>query len=107
MPIPKTYKEQDSCLNCLHRFVWSEWDERLEYYCTQDGEKRPPCGSILLEEDFTKIINPHHLLKPIRDDKALGRELIALDETWQKWAEAHKVKANGICSNHKKDKNSS
>ena len=92
--IPETYKTQSACVNCRHVFTFGEFDCGDVLYCHQDGSDRPICGSVLMDEDFT------------RDDKEYpGREepfenfCIGV-ERWQAWSRGREVAANGICDQH-------
>ena len=77
------YYEQDGCHNCMHSFVFQEWDDLDTYYCMQDGVSRPLCGSSFLNEtrDFTH-----------------NNKWQAQYDAWRKWSEKRECAAWGMCS---------
>ena len=103
--IPTTYKRQDGCYNCKHVFVQIECDESGLYFCTQDGKKRPPCGSSCMRgESF----GDHYKSKPknikygsMEYDRHT-KSMLKFMDTWDNWSQTHAVSACGICKIHVK-----
>lgn len=83
MKLSASYKVQNGCHNCVHRFCYEEYDEGRAYYCTFNAPARPLCGSVLLEE--------HGRLGTRKVDY----------EAWWSWEEGRKTQEAGICDNHK------
>ena len=59
MPLPLWYKIQDGCWNCQHVFRHTDFEEGSDYYCCEDGTKRPLCDSHLLGEDHYSFLKTH------------------------------------------------
>ena len=74
------YRLQKACANCVHIFLWEEYDCYPKIHCTLGAPERPWCGSVLLNE-------PAH--KPEYNEKA-----------WLEWSENRAVNANGICDDY-------
>ena len=75
--LPPTYRTQNGCWNCRHRYEYLDHDTTTvngDYYCTVDGTERPHSGSVALEP-------------------AEGFDA----EKWSKWAITHYVQPAGIC----------
>ena len=84
----KNIKDQDGCHDCKYVFVFDEYDQGYEYYCTYDAPKRPLCMSVSMDEcpdlDNNKKYNEAH-------------------DAWNAWSKNRKVNAWSICSNYEKD----
>jgi hypothetical protein len=59
-------------------FIQSDYDSD-EYFCTEDGEERPLCGSVAMNEH--------------EDDFDFNK--------WMDWSDKHHVSARGICDSFK------
>lgn len=99
--LPKTYKSLDGCWNCIHVFVYYEYDDGARFYCTQDGEKRPLCGSIAMDEDFGAVLESIGIKI---EDKNHDIEYSKLMDDWEKWEKIHGVNESGICDEYVKSK---
>lgn len=82
---PESYREQYACVNCMHVFKRTEYDDPPEYYCTLNAPKRPLCMSVSMDE---------HLLR------SAPRQVDAGFETWDLWSDGRGVEAFGICDEH-------
>lgn len=87
--ISESYKIQDGCWNCRFSFCKEEYDDRPQYFCCADGEKRPPCGSVQMggKERWGKRF----------DDPKIRTGMRA----WDKWSENREVAQSGKCDRYK------
>jgi hypothetical protein len=82
---PHSYREQKCCGTC--RFVFEDWDYDgpLDYYCHQDGSKRPRSGNPSPKEEWPS-----------------GRGIQKmLSVAWNRWAKPRKVEFHGVCDEWK------
>ena len=84
-------KEQDGCHNCKHVFIFEEYDEGDEYFCTLNAPARPKCGSV-----FMSGKNPEE--KWSRDKETRYKER----DDWEEWRRGKEVKAWSICDDFEK-----
>jgi hypothetical protein len=82
----KNYRIQNACVNCKHVFVWNEYDDERQFYCTLNAPPRPRCGSVLFEEEFS----------------GSGKYDSEASDAWLKWSENRRVEAQGICEGYEK-----
>ena len=101
MPLPLWYKIQDGCWNCQHVFRHTDFEEGSDYYCCEDGTKRPLCDSHLLGEDHYSFLKTHGFPKDTPAE-ILAAEYGKLQNLWNKWAKEHFVSYAGVCSSHEK-----
>lgn len=81
-----TYREQPGCHSCRHRFLYYEWDEDDEYFCTLNASPRPKCDSTAMgPEERWGAINPH------------PENPTYVVTAWEAWRKAHAVQPWGIC----------
>ena len=83
----KNYRCQDGCYNCKHVFVFKEYDQGYEYYCTYNAPERPLCMSVAMDEC------------PNLDS---SKKFEKLCRAWDKWSEGRRVNSVGICSYYEK-----
>ena len=84
----KNYRNQPSCVECVHVFMLEEYDTGPEYFCHSDGSVRPPCCSVRMGEwDSTESDDA----EPSQYDK------------WREWSEHRQVTERGICDFYQKD----
>ena len=81
--LPASYRVQDGCESCIHAFGKGEHDEPTQFYCTLNAPKRPPCGSVAMNESCFDNV---------------GYD----SDAWMKWAEGRAVWERGICDSHEK-----
>lgn len=83
----KNYKLQNGCHNCVHRFEFIEYDQRMELFCTLDAPKRPKCNSVALGEIHARY------------DAAMYNEAVLDDDykKWDEWSESRAVQPAGKC----------
>jgi hypothetical protein len=82
--MPESYKPQNGCHNCKHKFVMTEWDEPPELFCHIDNSERPLCGSVAMDET------------PRPFSKKQQKE-------WDLWAAQHYVEPWGSCEEWTKE----
>lgn len=87
MPKNYNYRVQDACPYCEHCIPIWDWESPDTWYCGLNAPKRPPCGSVGMNESF--------YLK----DK--GTEGYTFND-WLDWAEDRGVSDQGICDCFKK-----
>ena len=84
----KNYWVVDSCLNCHHVFVKSEYEEGHEYFCNKNKDRPKRCGSVCMHECFMDLDN----------DLEWDREA---EKDWNQWAYEHRVASNGRCDDYR------
>jgi len=84
MSKPKSYIEQEGCHSCEHCFCMVTCDDGNVYFCDIEGEDRPPCGSVAMDEDFCR-------------GKSMDEIGAALD-AWDTWENGKLVIAWGRCN---------
>ena len=82
--IPKSYRIINTCQNCAHVFIFTEYDEPTELFCTLNAETRPKCCSVLMGIDEEVTGNPDEWHLQTRE--------------WREWSEDKEVAANGVCN---------
>jgi len=85
----KGFKQQDSCLNCVHCLFINEYDEGHDLYCNIDKSERPPSGSVFEGESF------YHDRNDCENDYAGVR---LLQKKWDEWAKPRAVNESSICA---------
>lgn len=88
---PSSYIVQSCCASCSHVFILREYDDPRRYFCHLDGSKRPPCGSVLMEEDHTRLSSGE------RCTYATSRRRM---RTWAAWEKEHEVACEGYCTQY-------
>lgn len=79
MDKPKTYRVQDGCHNCRHRFEESDPECGPNYYCAFGAEPPPPSlGAIPYDEEKWDV----------------------WFEAWDTWSDGRAVDEAGICENY-------
>jgi hypothetical protein len=76
-----TLRSQDGCWKCQHVFRFVGYEEGPYYFCAFDAPQRPPCGSVMMKENW-QTSDPEWEL--------------AMDK-WEKWAEHRERKPWCIC----------
>lgn len=79
---PNSYKEQKCCGTCGFVYVYWDYDDH-EYYCHQDGSKRPTSGA--WNDEWPPEIGI--------------RKMLAV--AWDRWAKSRKVEFHGVCDEWK------
>lgn len=99
------YKIQNGCHNCKYVFEKSEWDDPNELFCLLNAPKRPICGSVLMDEGFSKARG-----KKVDSDFSKAKykscsnrdPFVKAMKAWDKWSEGRSVNREGICDLFKK-----
>lgn len=91
MGIPKSYKDQNGCHNCKHRYDVLYYDpEELPWmYCTFKTTR--PLSTIEIRKKTHQG----------RQTPGIHFDLI---EKWAEWAKDHTVEPYGVCDHHKNEK---
>lgn len=106
----KNYKIQNSCHNCGHCFILTEYDANDEFYCTKNAPPRPISGSCHLNEQFNRT--EEDMMRAIEEEE---RRELPFEErykihnepyskhyyAWQKWSKDKMTNHSGICDNWK------
>lgn len=87
--IPKSYAEVPGCHNCKHCFIWYEYDEAPEYYCTKNAPKRPKCGSVAMSE-----------CPKVTLTKSGMRAFTKMKDKWQEWSRDREIRPWGCCEKY-------
>ena len=80
------YRKQNGCVNCKHVFVYYEYEEQDEHYCTLNAPPRPFCNSVAMNEWAGNIERSTTLATHDRIERA-----------WRAWKKGREVDAVGIC----------
>ena len=79
----RNYRKSGGCHNCTHCFQHSTYsDGFVACYCTLDAPARPPCGSLLMHEQFARA----------RWEKQSA--------AWEEWINGREVELWGICDEY-------
>jgi hypothetical protein len=87
---PESYREPSKkrCENCKYVFCYKSYDREDEFFCmVNDIDKRPSCGSCLMNESFFLDDGEHG--KPGTFEKNMN--------VWDAWSEPRGVCAFGCC----------
>jgi len=85
--IPKSYKVQNGCHNCISGFLWYEHDGGTICYCTKLSPRPKPCNSVAMGEScFDKPLTEHE------SEDAYNK--------WMSWSDQHEVSKAGICDEY-------
>lgn len=88
----KNYRDQTpqiACVNCNNCFIKIDYDEYPSYFCTDDTDPRPLCGSVAMDENW--------MSQDLTD-----AEWHKKDMAWITWENNNRVSDNGICENYEK-----
>lgn len=100
--IPKSYKINDGCWNCSLVFTHSEYDEDTLLYCTEDGSKRPLCGSSCMKgENIFEDLKKRGFTDNGKHSVEWDKEFFKLLDAWESWSKDHAVNDSGICEKYK------
>lgn len=111
----KSYKVQDGCWNCKHKFVKEDYDDSPQYYCTLGAEPRPKCGSVSMREEFT-YPNIEDYILPGKSGNDFGEDFnhdqynadlrdvskFPDHHNWTEWSRENLVSNASICDSHEK-----
>ena len=84
------YRHQNGCWNCVHVFARHEYDDGSLFFCTLNSPKRPPCGSVAMDECA--------LLIPLGTMEMVDQEYLR----WHIWNSGREVRRYGICDGWEK-----
>ena len=92
--IPKSYNNYDTCRNCEHVFIRTDYDDCPGYFCTREAPERPLCNSVGMRET---IGNKHPDLSWDKQEILQHNNYKA----WDEWSIPREVFAWGVCDNWK------
>lgn len=98
----ETYKVQEGCHNCIYVFKEYDYDSTISLFCTCQAPERPICGSVCLEEEFSKA------RKEAEEDPSKADYVRYSDDDpfvkaclkWEEWSKDRRVEPAGICESH-------
>ena len=83
--LPSSHRTQDGCWNCRFVFKMVDYDDPPFFFCERDSGHRPPCGSVLMRDDFEDLCKD-------------------MDASYA-WSSGREVNPYDICDHHERKPN--